>query len=62
MERKAAKIEKNIVTNVLVIDDDTPKDLYDVELDADSTVGIGWKYLGGEFKQPKQPKPKSTEE
>ena len=62
MERKAAIIEKHVVTNIIVIDDDTPKDLYSVELEADSEVSIGWKYDGIKFTAPKQPKPVNTEE
>ncbi|HRJ06872.1 MAG TPA: hypothetical protein PK911_04995 [Candidatus Saccharibacteria bacterium] len=61
MERRAVKIENNVVTNVLIIDDDTPKDLYDVELEEGSNVSIGWKYDGSEFTEPKQPKQKPTE-
>lgn len=62
MERKAAIIKKDIVTNIIAIDDDTPKELYDVELEADSPVNIGYKYLGGEFIAPKEPKQVSAEE
>lgn len=61
-ERKAVKLEKNKVTNVMVIDDNTPKELYDVEIDADSNVAIGWKYSGGEFIEPKHTEPANTEE
>lgn len=53
MERKAAIIKRNVVTNVILIDDDTPKDLYDVELEADSIVSVGFKYKDGKFTAPK---------
>ena len=61
MERRAVKIEKGKVTNVLVIDDKTPKELFDVELEQDSPVGIGWKYDGSEFIAPKVKLQKPTE-
>lgn len=49
---KAVKIEDGIVKNVLVIDDSTPKELFDVEIEDESTVDIGWKYEDGEFIAP----------
>lgn len=56
-ERRAVKIEKGVVTNVILIDDDTPKELYDIELESGSNVGIGWKHISSEFVAPKQAKP-----
>lgn len=52
MERRAAKIENGVVTNVILIDDDTPKDLYDIELEVNSLVSVGFKYNDGEFIAP----------
>lgn len=57
MEKTAAKIEKGKVTNVIVVDSKTPKELYDVELEAGSEVAIGWAYKDGEFIAPKREKP-----
>ena len=48
-ERRAVKIEKGVVTNVIVIDDDTPKELYDVKIKSNTAVSIGWKYENGIF-------------
>lgn len=62
MERRAAIIKKNVVTNVILIDDDTPKDLYDVELEADSTVSVGFSYKNGKFTAPEQPRDLAEQE
>lgn len=56
MEQRAVKIQDGIVTNVLVIDDNTPKDFYDMKLEDGANVGVGWKFEDGEFIQPEQPK------
>lgn len=56
MEQRAAKIENGIVTNILIIDSSTPKELYDVKLKKENEVSIGWKYEDGRFIEPEQPK------
>lgn len=57
MERRAAKIEKGKVVNILVIDDNTPREFYDVELGEDEVVEIGWKHKAGKFIAPKPEAP-----
>lgn len=62
MDRKAAIIKDGIVENVIVIDDNTPSSIYDVELEAGSNVGPGWRYEKKKFIEPEQAEEDTTEE
>lgn len=61
-EKRAVKIEDGVVTNVIVIDDNTPKSLYDVKLKSDEEASVGWKYEDEKFIAPPQESPEDASE
>lgn len=52
--RRAVILKDKVVENIIVIDDDTPKELYDVEIEDDVFVNIGYEYKRGKFVAPKE--------
>ena len=58
-----AVIENNAVVNTVVWDGETPIEIGElVEIPEGVAASIGWSYVDGQFIEPVQPEPESTQE